>query len=229
MPRLPVSHGVRGAAAQAAAHYARQRRAERFDPAAGLFVTHRFALDDLIADADVFPTATVPLTFAVDLQVTSATPNGIVFEIGGENFGTAFAFDSTNGLVHFVSGGGRNQTDGAGTAWSGFGFPNAEDAGTHRFVGAVNPGLGVVALWHNGRLVGAAKSSGGAFPNFHDSHGGRVNGSEDAVNNRVPGGAAVGLSSVILVGPVRFFYRQLPRAMPRVGLGNDDGDGAWSN
>lgn len=161
--------------------------------------------------------------------MTGAAPNGVVFEIGGDLFGTVFGFDSTNGLVHLGSGGGRNQPDGANTQWSGFDFANAAAAGTHRFVGAVNPGRGFVALWHNGRLVGAGQSSGGAFPNFHDGNGGLVGGVEDAVQNRLPGGAALGLSSVALVGPVRFFYRQLPRAMPSAGLGIDNGDGSWIN
>ena len=150
-----------------------------------------------------------------------------MFEIGGDLYGTAFAVDSTNGAVNLASGGGRNQPDGANTTWSGFDF--ATVARTHRFVGAVNPGRGVVAVWHHGRLVGVAQSSGGAFPNFHDGNGGRVNGSEDAVQNRIPGGAAVGLSSIALVGPVRFFYRQLPRAMPSTPQGTDNGDGYWSS
>lgn len=228
MARMNTPHGVRTASAQAAAFHARERTRSLRDPAAGLFVTHRFALGSLIDESAVFPSATAPFTFAVDVRATSTSLNGIVFEIGNDTNGTVFLLDSTNGRVGLGSGGPRNEDFGATAYWTGLDFNKGAAGPLHRFVGAVNPGRGVVNLWHNGELVAAAKSIGGAFLLF-DSDGGAVGASEGSVSNRAGTDALVALAGGTLVGPLRVFYRQLPRQMLNSGLGVDETGGTWSN
>lgn len=228
MARMNTPHGVRGAAAQAAAFHARERTRSLRDPAAELFVTHRFALGSIIDEGTVFPSAAAPFTFAVDVRATGPSLNGLVFEIGGATNGTAFLLDNVNGRVAFASGGPRGEDFGATAFWTGFDFAKGTTGPLHRFVGAINPGRGVVNLWHNGVLVAAAKSVGGAFVLF-DANGGAVGAGEDEITNRPGTDAAVNLADGTLVGPLRVFYRQLPRQMLNNGLGVDESGGAWAN
>lgn len=219
---LTRKHAVLTARQQAAYFHARERRLSKQDPESGLFLTHTFTDTDFNVAA-AFPSALVPLTFGIDVQLT-ATSIGTVFEIGGGTWGTALGLDALAGDLAFCSGGPRSQPDGVSATHS-FVFPNSRRV---RFVAAVHPLRRIANLWMDGRLVAAAISGGDTFQTHDGDTGGLGFISSDATN-RLSNFKVGDLTDATIVGKLRVYYNQNPRGMFADGLGTDNGDGVWIN
>lgn len=191
---------------QAALFHGRERRRSQADPRLGLFRTHRYVKADSGFDVgDAFPVRTGPLTVAVKVERTGASPNGIVFEMGDATTGLAIYFDGT--------------TLGACVGDAGAGGVTLELADALTVVGqrldivfSVIPGNGKARLWVNGDMVlGSAAGDGSLTNGFAADSAAGIGEVSGTVTGRVPAGARVTLADISIVSPVSLYRGQRPR------------------
>lgn len=214
--------------------HARDRRKSLYDPSFELFRTHTFAPDATgILTGAVFPSRVQPITVAVTVRRTGATPQGIIFELGSALTGLALWFDSTDGRIYAGLGnatvGGTFVTwvdtdvvflDGDDVEWFG-GTEDGEGLTLQgpappigqklRIVLSTIPSVGKARLWVNGDLV-AADGVVGGFPNgWSDTGPGAVADLDTDVTTRVALADRVALTDAEVISPVTVFHKQRPR------------------
>ena len=192
----------------AAYYHARRRRRGHQDPAHGLFGTHSFVEADSGFDVgDSFADRTVPITFAVEVERTAASAQGIIVELG----------NSTAGLAIWILSGGTDIGACAGDAGDDGVTLTASsvlvaDGQSARVVFSVVPSTGEARLWVDGELQARGASVNSPLPNGWSSDSaagiGEVSGS---ATNRVPGGDKVSLANAVFVSPLRVYQGQKPR------------------
>jgi len=187
--------------------------------------TARFTtFENPLISADLFPDPLLPITFESRIRRDSAAGSGIVIEVGSVTRGGGIWVDGTS--VGVCAGGNAAANDGADIIVANV---LRADGQIVIVTGVVFPGLGLVNLLINGKLVGAATSVDGDFgPGWRDADFGGIGdfkgvSSSDRISN---GGA---LTNVSMVGPVRSYYNQTPRGLQRTGRGTDGGLGSWTN
>lgn len=83
----------------------------------------------------------------------------------------------------------------------------------HRFVVAINPGIGKVEVYRGGRLIGFASAVNGSFGGaWADTANGAIGNVQGASINRVPGGSQIALANASLPGGVDVFLHQRANA-----------------
>jgi hypothetical protein len=206
-----VRHGIRGTRRQAAAFHARERRKSLYDPAYELSRTHQFAVGDVIATAASFPADRVDeITFATTIKRTDTGSSGLVFEIGSGSLGVAVAVSGDNLII---AAGEAAASDAGVTltladALPGIGVP-------HRIVVAVRPGLGLVACWVNGRLLGAKTAVDDVLTAWTDTDDGSFAAAgEGTVLDRIDVGLQTAPTDFEVVAPLNVYRGQRPRQTP---------------
>lgn len=205
----------------AAAYNARRRRESLHDPAAGLFVTHRFVEGDTISSTS-FPSYRTPITFAIDVR-TDPAANGVIFEIGS-TVGVGIAIDASNGWIVAAAGGRVAGDPGLTVRHS---YDGKTDGSLRRFVLAVIPGAKLLNLWLNGKLIAAGTTDAVGDFLWADADDGGIGAVTRAPVNRLE--MEDSLTDAVVVSPLRVFYNQRPRQMQFTGLGNDIGDQIWES
>lgn len=184
----------------------RQRNKGRRDVVSGLHQTHAFVeADNPIVTGDSFPDRDRDLTVAVDIRISAAAINGIVFELGGGTAGFSLVVASNFAAIY------AGETGDDGVVAIANNVPNVAGQ-LVRIVAATRPGTGEVWLWINGKLSARATSVNGAFSNgWATSLDGAVGETANTVHPDVPGPQAVALANAQVVGPARIYNGFLPK------------------
>ena len=188
-------------------HNAYRRRLSHYDPASGLFRTHRFAYNAAAIDvANQFLDRTLPVTVSADIRITNATPAGVILEMG----------TAATGIALWIAAADRKLYAAAGDALANDGFTITGPVclnGQHlHVVFAVVPGAGKGRLWVNGELVGVAYSVNKPLPNgWSDTGVGAVGQINTDITTRVALGDRIPLAGASIVAPVSAYHDQAPR------------------
>jgi len=187
--------------------HARERRKSQYDPSFELSRTHQFAYNATsILTGTVFPDRTKPVTFAMTVKRTAASPTGIILEFGDATTGLAIWFAVADGKIYAAAG---DAVAADGVTLAGTAPPQGQEI---RIVFSMIPASGKARLWINGQLVAAGEASGGSFPNaWADTGNGAVGAVETAVTTRVPVADRVTLANAVILSPVNVFQNQRPR------------------
>jgi hypothetical protein len=191
---------------QSAEWHAREKRRGRNTHTADLHQTHSFLESDnpITTVADQFPDRDRDITVEAEVTITSAAPNGIVFELGGGTAGLTLVIFSNFAAVYAGAAGDD------GVAAFSSALPNVAGAKV-RLVVAVRPGTGEAWLWINDRLAAKATSVNGQLVSgWGTAQDGAVGDIEGTVHPDVPGGNAVTLVNATVNGRVRVYNGQLP-------------------
>ncbi len=165
----------------------------------------------------------VPVAFEVLIQRDTVAQAGVVCEFGSVTRGGGIWVDGTQ--VGACAGGNAAASDGADILVAN--VFNA-DASQVLITAVIHPGTGVINLLANGRLVGAAVSVDGDFGvGWRDANDGGVEALEGTISDRF--GQTGALTNATLIGEVKAFHNQRPRAFHATGLGTDGGLGSWTN
>ena len=215
--------------------HARERRKSLYDPAFGLFGTHTFAPDATgILTGTVFPDCTKPITAAVTVKRTGASPQGVILELGSSTTGFAIWFSGADDKLYAAAGDGTvvandviwidgdvYWTDGD-IVWLGDPLytadgltltgPESPQGQVIRIVFSVIPGAGKARLWVNGVLVANGTESGGFGANgWSDAEAGAVGQISGSATSRVPMADRITLTNAAIISPVTMFHNQRPR------------------
>lgn len=195
-------------------YYAREHRRARHDPLRGLTLTHDFGVSTATVDTNgVFPDRTRPITFGTLIEVTGASPSGIICEFGSSTNGLKLAIGS--GKLYFAAGNGTGSTndgvDGEITV-AALGTVSA------RFSvrAAVLPSNGKARIWVEGDLVlrlDAASDTAMLNGVWADDSDGAVGAGHagGSSTQRLPETVNGAPNDFALVEPFRVAQGQLPR------------------
>ena len=190
--------------------YARERRKSIFDPTFKLFKTHDLGIDTaLVATGSRFPVRTRPITFNVELRRGAGTPAGIVFELGDSTRGLVVWVDGSS--VHAVAGDGSGPNTAMVTATDAL----QADGQKIRVTVPIIPGLGLLGMYVNSKLIAMARASSNMFPSWASNSDGAVGTFNGTVNAQVPGGSVAALSNANIIREVRSYQGQVPRQFLR--------------
>lgn len=215
--------------------HARERRKSLYDPSFELFRTHQFAPDATgILTGTVFPDRMKPITVAVTVNRTGASPQGVILEFGSSTTGLALWFSGADDKLYAAAGDGVvlasdtiwidgdiYWTDGD-IVW--LGSPEYIEDGLTlegdeppqgqilRIVFSVIPGAGKARLWANGALVAHGQESGGFIANgWSDAEVGAVGQVSGSATSRIPEADRITLADAVILSPVNAFHNQRPR------------------
>lgn len=203
---IRTRQGFRGNGA-ARQFYARERRKSLLDPAFKLFGSHNFGVSPADIDTGAhFLDRDRAVTFSFSIKRTTASPNGVILELG----------DATTGLAVWIENMTLGFAVGEGTGDDGLTLSHtATFLGMdqqHDIVVSCIPGRAAVCIWDQGKIIGSGRTASGSMPNGWSSGAagsiGRVNG---AFTPRIPTPQAVDLVGVNIVRPVKFYDGQFPQ------------------
>lgn len=184
----------------------REQRRSNQTVVSGLHHTHSFLeADNPIPVSDAFADRDRPITVECEITITTTSPNGIVWEMGGGTGGMAVAVSNNFAAVY------AGETGDDGVVALASTLPNV--AGTKvKLVAAVDPGTGRAWLWINGKIAARGTSVNGALSNgWGTSQDGAVADIETSTHPDIPGPQAVALANATVNGRVRVYDGFLPK------------------
>lgn len=200
--------------AQAILFAARERRASRADPARGLFRTHRIfdgtALPVATIDGARFPDTDRAVTFRTAIQITGASPVGLIFELGSSTQGLSCGLDGT---VLAVECGDTGDVSREIELSHDFGAGNLPVGRILEIVVSVRPD-GAAVLWVDGSVVDSGTAPAGFLNNdWSDGADGSFMsdpaGTFFALTNAP--GATGAPTDFIAIEPLSAYTKQLPQ------------------
>jgi len=184
-----------------------KRRKSHLDPSLGLFRTHSFPVGTSnIFTGTVFPVRTEPVTFSCKIATSTATPAGVVFELGS----------STTGLAVWIAAADRKLMAAVGDSATDDGVtltgPVCRIGQVLRICLSCIPASGKARLWVNGHLVAAGTAVSLLLPHgWSDGEAGAVGNVRTSITTRVAVGDRIALTGAAVVEPVYGHQNQRPR------------------
>ena len=198
--------GLTGVGGSTHAFNARERRKSLKDPAAGLFVSHDFGVDNSnIATGNLFPDRHRPITFSFSVTRTGNSAAGIIAEFGSSANGFAVWVDDLH-LGFAIGSSGLN----------GITIVTEDILKTigerYNIVVSCIPNKGIACVWEGGKVVGSAFTPSRKMPNgWSDGENGALKQINGTVNSRVPVASRVSLTDVALASRFAVYNGQYPR------------------
>lgn len=200
--------GLTDRAGRTSTFHSRERRLSR-SALSDLYRTHAYTIptatvNDGYAAGDLL----LPATYATTIEVTVATPVGLIFEVGNATTAVAAWIDDTDISLRAGTGGGEQRAVATYTVAGG--LPVGLRLG---LVFAIDPGSGQLRIWdHRGKELARATSVAGDFlPEgwAADSDGAFAAAATGALPADVTQTGAP--SNFACVAPLSFYAKQKPR------------------
>lgn len=194
---------------RSSAFSSRERRLSLFDPSFGIHQSHTFDATQNPIAGERFPVELFlsPITIAVEIIQTGASPTGVIFAYGDDLTGIAVWLEGQD--VGIAAGGPA--TNGIGGIRS-----SVLKAINHRvrLTFVAHPGYGAAALYVDDDLELYVTSSSGRFDGgWAKQSPGAVADSPALITSRVPAPRRVALSDASVISKVRGYERTYPRQL----------------